>query len=102
MYSFDLQTVRLRLLRLNVGKAAGPDDISNNVLKQTSYFLAPRLTTLFQLSLNQGIVPDDWKDAHVTPIHKSGRLDLANNYRPISLTSCVCKIMERFYLRLAV
>ena len=96
MYSFDLQTVRLRLLRLNVGKAAGPDDISNNVLKQTSYFLAPRLTTLFQLSLNQGIVPDDWKDAHVTPIHKSGRLDLANNYRPISLTSCVCKIMERF------
>ena len=65
-------------------------------MKHNSYVLAPYLTALFQLSLDSGMVPIEWKEAHVTPIHKSGPLDLAENYRPISLTSCVCKIMERF------
>lgn len=95
-YSFDVQKVRFMLIKLNTRKATGPDEISNNLLKQNSYFLAPQLTKLFQLSLDQGLVPQDWKDAHVIPIHKADRCDLANNYRPISLTSCVCKVMERF------
>ncbi len=42
------------------------------------------------------MVPGEWKTANVTPVHKSGRKDDANNYRPISLTSCTCKLMERF------
>ena len=107
LYKFNTEQVRLRLLSLNNRKAAGPDGISNTILKQNSYALAPHLTVLFQHSLDKGIVPDEWKDANVTPIHKSGATDVAANYRPISLTFCVCKVMERFvydwistYLRL--
>jgi hypothetical protein len=95
-YRFDVQTVRLRLLQLNPNKAVGPDGIHNVVLKNSSYILAPILTALFQKSLDSGIVREEWKAAHVTPIHKSGPPDIAANYRPISLTSCVCKLMERF------
>ena len=96
LYKFNTEQVRLRLLSLNNRKAAGPDGISNTILKQNSYALAPHLTVLFQHSLDKGIVPDEWKDANVTPIHKSGATDVAANYRPISLMSCVCKVMERF------
>ena len=39
-------------------------------------------------------MPDDWRTANVTPVYKKGQKYLADNYRPISLTSVCCKIME--------
>ena len=51
------------------------------------YFLKP-------LSLKAGILPDDWKKANVIPVYKKGDRYCAANYRPISLTCIVCKIME--------
>ena len=52
-------------------------------------------TILFQSSLNQGIIPTDWKRAIVAPIIK-GKVDKndVNNYRPVSLTRTTCKVME--------
>ena len=50
---------------------------------------------LFNNSLNQGMVPQEWKKALVTPIHKKGNKKLASNYRPVSLTSITCKLMEK-------
>ena len=50
---------------------------------------------MFQASLQTGLIPDTWKLAHVTPIYKKGKKDKKENYRPISLTSVVCRIMER-------
>ena len=44
--------------------------------------------------MNEGVVPPDWKTANVTPIFKSGSKGCPANYRPVSLTSLVCKIME--------
>jgi hypothetical protein len=41
-------------------------------------------------------LPDNWKKANVTPLHKKGPKNLVENYRPISLTSIVCKTMEKF------
>ena len=46
-------------------------------------------------TLNDGNLPRDWKMAHVSPIFKKGAKNIAENYRPVSLTSIVCKIMER-------
>ena len=84
-----------KLLReLNPYKASGPDQIKPWVLKELHAQIAPILQVIFTKSLSSGIVPDDWKNANVTPIFKKGSKSIAENYRPISLT-CICsKIME--------
>ena len=57
--------------------------------------LAPSLCALFNRSLNTGRLPSDWKRADVTPVHKKGSKEPAENYRPISLLCIVSKVMER-------
>ena len=52
------------------------------------------LNILFSKSLNTGIVPDNWKKGLVVPIHKKGSRKLASNYRPITLTSVIGKVLE--------
>ena len=56
--------------------------------------LNPVLAQLFQQSLDQGMLPDDWRNANVGPVLKKGRRSLAGNYRPISLTSITCKVQS--------
>ena len=56
--------------------------------------LADILSVLFQASLDQGILPTDWKVANIVPLYKKGNKSLPENYRPISLTSLTCKILE--------
>ena len=56
--------------------------------------LAPGLAHLFQISIDNGKIPLDWKSALVTPVFKKGNRSTPANYRPISLTSIVCKILE--------
>ena len=85
----------LKLLKnLNPNKASGPDQISSRFLKAMSSPIAPVLTILFQASINQGNIPDDWRTAYVTPLFKKGDGAKASNYRPVSLTSVCCKIIE--------
>ena len=62
-------------------------------------FIAPSLTDLFKLSLSSGKLPIDWTSVNVVPVHKKGDKQLSNNYRPISLTYLVVKIMERIIHR---
>jgi ribonucleases P/MRP protein subunit RPP40 len=52
------------------------------------------LAALFNMSLESGEVPVDWKDAGVTPLFKKGKKYDVQNYRPVSMTCIVCKIME--------
>ena len=52
------------------------------------------LSLIFSKSFSEGELPQDWKDAIITPLHKKGEKEFASNYRPISLTSIVCKVME--------
>ena len=79
---------------MNPFKATGPDAISACFLKETANEIAPMLTCLFNQSLATGEVPQDWKKAYVIPIYKKGSKSDPRNYRPISLTSIVCKTME--------
>ena len=64
------------------------------VLKQLADEIAPCLASIFQRSYDTGKVPSGWKIAHVTPVYKKGEHYKPSNYRPISLTSIPCKIME--------
>ena len=79
---------------LNPNKAEGPDQIPTRFLKEFAVELTPAMTPIFQASLQQDKVPDDWKQANVTPIFKKGDRSSAPNYRPISLTLVCSKILE--------
>ena len=80
--------------KLKVNKSPGPDKIMPRILKEAKSELIKPLTSLFNKSLQSGTMPDEWKLANVTPIFKKGSKSLPSNYRPISLTSVVCKILE--------
>lgn len=86
--------VRVKLTKLAGNKASGPDLISVNVLRNCPDFDVP-LCLLFNQSLQTGMLPQDWRDANVTPLHKKGPRSKKQNYRPVSLTSQVVKILER-------
>ena len=49
---------------------------------------------IMKASLETGVVPDDWKAANVTPIFKKGSKNEIGNYRPVTLTSQICKLLE--------
>ena len=90
----NVEGVNQLLSNLDPQKAGGPDNIPTRFLKEFSIELAPCLTIIFQASLEQGIVPNDWRKAFVVPIYKKGDRSSPANYRPISLTSVVCKTLE--------
>ena len=74
---------------------AGPDNISARLLKETNLELCKPLTTLFKRSIAESKLPDAWKEAQIVPIYKKGQKSKPGNYRPISLTSVVGKVLER-------
>ena len=91
-----LDTEVLKVLReLNPQKAVGPDKVNNKILTASCTIITPALTLLFNRCLNGGRFPLAWKTAHVSPIFKKGNRELCNNYRPISLLSCVGKAFEK-------
>jgi len=64
------------------------------VLKETTSDISVVLTFIYNQSLSSGTVPADWRMANISALHKKGPKDLAENYRPISLTSVCCKTLE--------
>ena len=79
---------------LNPHKAAGPVQIKPLVLQKLRDVIAPIRQVIFQRSLNTGRVPKDWSTAFVCPLFQKGDTSLASNYRPISLTSILCKVLK--------
>jgi len=60
-----------------------------------AYQLAPVITKLFNLSITSKSTPTSWKSAIIKPLPKVKNPDQLKQYRPIALTSCLCKMMER-------
>ena len=93
--SFDYSIVRKQLSTLNRHKSQGPDGGHPYVLRECADVFSLILSLFFEKSYAECTVPIAWKDANITPIHKKGKRTVAGNYRPISLTSVICKVMER-------
>lgn len=92
--NITINGVEKLLNNLNPNKASGPDNIPIKIMKQTSKQTAPILTTIFQKSMDTGNIPSDWLKANIVPIYKKKDRTRASNYRPVSLTSVPCKLLE--------
>lgn len=88
--------VKEKLQKLDVNKACGPDGIPPRVLRELAEEIATPLCALFNKSLQTGEIPEQWKTATVTAIFKKGSRNEPGNYRPVSLTCIVCKVLEQF------
>ena len=64
------------------------------VLKEIKDSLVRPLTLIFQNSLRLTTLPSAWREANFTAIYKKGNKKTVSNYRPVSLTCVVCKLME--------
>ena len=91
--------VRKEIMEMNVNKSCGPDNIHPRILKELVDIMSKPIALLLNRTVEEGVIPNDWKRANVSPIYKKGSRNHASNYHPISLTSIVCKLMETFVKR---
>jgi hypothetical protein len=91
---FSEELVLEKLRGLDKTKSPGPDRITASVLKTCADVLCRPLSMLFGQSFDSGVLPSDWRTAIICPIFKKGDKFDPGNYRPVSLTSLVVKIME--------
>ena len=76
--------VLAEILKLNVNKSCGPDDIHAHMLIALAEYVSSPISLLLNKTLTAGTIPGDWKKARVAPIFKKGARNKAENYRPIS------------------
>jgi hypothetical protein len=91
---FSPSRVRRAIKRLKAKTAGGPDGIPPLFFINCCDELCYPLSQLFTYSFENSILPDEWLQSIITPIFKKGSASDPNNYRPISLTSTMCKLME--------
>jgi hypothetical protein len=89
---FNLAVVSFHAIGKN--KSVGPDCVSGEILKLSGEAMIPYVARLLDATINNSSLPCDWKSATVIPIHNGGDRSLVTDYRPVSLTSIVCKQME--------
>jgi len=94
--TFNIKELNTALKVLQDKKSPGPDKITNEMLKHMGPKTKTKLLALFNNGWKSGHLPQSWREADMVPIHKKGKdRKKASSYRPISLTSCVGKLLER-------
>jgi hypothetical protein len=93
-FTIDIKTIRRRIRAIRKNKSVGTDRVPGEILKMSGEAMIPYLARLLEITMNNGALPGDWRTAMVVPIHKGGDRSLVTNYRPVCLTSVVCKQME--------
>ena len=91
-----MKEIEAAIRQLKCKKAPGPDGVTNDMIKHLGPAAKKTLLELFNESWKNGTVPALWKKATIIPIHKKGKDKKdPNSYRPISLLSCLGKVLER-------
>ena len=96
-YDISVDEVEAVLQQLKTNKSPGPDNVFTELLRHAWDELVKAIHRVFQKSWKEGAVPTQWKLADVKFLRKKGKKSYhdASSYRPISLTSYLCKSLER-------
>ena len=97
--SITMEDVISEIKSVNKDKSCGPDEIDIKMLHELLDYMCGPITEVLKKSFNLGVLPRDWLDAIVTPVFKKGSKSKAENYRPISLTCIICKVLESIIKR---
>ena len=87
--------IALKSLNANM-RIECPDKVQPRILKECAEQLSYPIYKLFVRNMAERRIPNDWRDAEVCPIFKKGKKFSPGNYRSVSLTSVLCKLMEGF------
>ena len=87
--------IKEHLLKIDPTKSNTSDCVHPRVLKECALTLASPLAIIFKKSMETGTVPPQWKKGTITPIHKGDSRHDASNYRPVTITSQLCRILEK-------
>ena len=89
------ELVAKKIKAMKDNKSPGVDGIPPKLLMETVDQISIPLARVFNLSLKEGVVPFEWKEANIIPLFKKGSRNKSENYRSVSLTSVICKLLER-------
>ena len=92
---FNEDKIKSLINSLNINKAHGWDDVSTRMVRICGKSLVKPLCSIFNLSLQSGIFPSQWKKGNVVPVYKKGDKSIAKNYRPVSLLPVFSKLFEK-------
>ena len=85
------EMVAKKIKAMKDNKSPGVAKLLMETVEQNSTALA----RVFNLSLKEGVVPFEWKEANIILLNKKGSINKSDNYSPVSLTSVICKLLER-------
>ena len=88
------EVVANKIYNMKDNKSPGVDGIAPTILKETVEQISKPLAHVFNMSLQEGIVRLEWKEANIIPLFKKGSRNKSVNHRPVSLTSVICKLLE--------
>ena len=88
------EMIAKKINEMKDNKSPGFDGISPKLLKEIVEQISTPLAKVFNMSLEERMVPSEWKEANITLLFKKGSRNKPDNYRPLSLTSVVCKLLQ--------
>ena len=88
------EIIAKKIKKMKDNKSPGVYGIPPKLLKEIVQQINTPLAKVFNFSLEEGIVPAEWKEANITLLFKKGSRNKSENYRPVSLTQVVCKLLK--------